>query len=60
MSYLRGRAQNLVSRYLSLQAARSASDLLNSMIRDLIVKLMEEANAEADKKGICDAERATN
>merc|ERR1719171_2642415 len=30
------------------------------MIKDLIVKLMEEANAEADKKGFCDAELATN
>merc|ERR1719161_2279827 len=30
------------------------------MIKDLIVKLMEEANAEADHKGFCDAELATN
>merc|ERR550537_1364761 len=30
------------------------------MIKDLIVKLMEEANAEADQKGFCDAEMATN
>jgi len=30
------------------------------MIKDLIVKLMEEANAEADHKGWCDMELATN
>merc|ERR1719174_3412672 len=30
------------------------------MIKDLIVKLTEEANSEADHKGFCDAELATN
>jgi len=30
------------------------------MIKDLIVKLMEEANAEAEHKGFCDTELATN
>merc|ERR1719261_1172525 len=30
------------------------------MIKDMIVKLMEEANSEADKKGYCDTEMATN
>merc|ERR1719198_2350726 len=30
------------------------------MIKDLIVKLMEEANAEADHKAYCDTEMATN
>merc|ERR1719380_375480 len=63
MSYLQGRAQKLGSRYLSLVAARAADDpfkKVKKMIKDLIVKLMEEANAEADKKGFCDAELATN
>jgi len=44
-------------------AARAADDpfkKVKKMIKDLIVKLMEEANAEADKKGFCDAELATN
>merc|ERR1719420_256576 len=30
------------------------------MIKDLIVKLMEEANAEVEHKGFCDKELATN
>merc|ERR1719327_1412410 len=30
------------------------------MIKDLIVKLMEEANGEAEQKGYCDTELATN
>merc|ERR1719214_58459 len=30
------------------------------MIKDLIVKLMEEANEEAEKKGWCDTELSTN
>merc|ERR1719379_2791949 len=30
------------------------------MIKDMIVKLMEEANAEAEQKGFCDTEMATN
>merc|ERR1719380_62803 len=30
------------------------------MIRDLVTKLMEEANEEAEHKGWCDAELATN
>merc|ERR1719310_1452473 len=63
MSYLQGRAQKLGSRYLSLVAARAADDpfkKVKKMIKDLIVKLMEEANEEADKKGFCDAELATN
>merc|ERR1719265_2613359 len=62
-TYLQGRAQTLGSRYLSLIAARAAEDpfaKVKKMIKDLIVKLMEEANSEADKKAFCDTELATN
>merc|ERR1719387_3177770 len=33
---------------------------VKKMIKDLIVKLMEEANQEAEQKGFCDTEMATN
>merc|ERR1719375_552654 len=33
---------------------------VKKMIKDLIVKLMEEANNEAEHKGFCDMEMATN
>merc|ERR1719240_380132 len=33
---------------------------VKKMIKDLIVKLMEEANAEAEHKGWCDTELSTN
>ena len=61
MSYLQGRALKLGSRYLSLVAARAADDPFKKdkkMIKHLIVKLMKEANAEADKQGFCDEEPA--
>lgn len=61
--YLQARAKALGSRYLALVAARASADPFNKvkkMIKDLIVKLMEEANAEADHKGFCDTELATN
>merc|ERR1719352_554350 len=60
---LQERAQQLGSRYLSLMAARAGTDpfiKVKKMIKDLIVKLMEEANAEADQKGYCDTELSTN
>jgi len=53
----------LGSRYLALVATRAAEDpfgKVKKMIKDMIVKLMEEANAEADHKGFCDTELATN
>merc|ERR1719326_1616592 len=61
--FLQDRAKQLGSRYLSLVAARATEDpfgKVKKMIKDLIVKLMEEANSEADKKGFCDVELATN
>merc|ERR1712100_782451 len=44
-------------------AARAEADpfvKVKKMIKDLIVKLMEEANSEADAKAYCDTEMATN
>jgi len=61
--FLQKQAKALGSRYLALAAARTAEDpfkKVKKMIKDLIVKLMEEANAEAEQKGFCDAEMATN
>jgi len=61
--FLEKQAKALGSRYLSLVAARTSVDpfkKVKKMIKDMIVKLMEEANAEAEQKGFCDAEMATN
>merc|ERR1719171_211800 len=62
-AFLQRRAKLLGSRYLALAAARAVADpfkKVRKMIKDLIVKLMEEANAEADHKAFCDTELATN
>jgi len=61
--YLRERASTLGSRVLSALAARVSDDpfvKVKKMIKDLIVRLMEEANEEAEHKGWCDTELATN
>jgi chromosome segregation ATPase len=60
---LQGRAQKLGSKYLALIATRASEDpfaKIKKMIKDLIVKLMEEANEEAEHKGWCDTELSTN
>merc|ERR1719265_2312080 len=62
-AFLEKQAKSLGSRYLALAAARITADpfkKVKKMIKDLIVKLMEEANAEAEHKGFCDTELATN
>merc|ERR1719214_258118 len=62
-TFLQDKAQKLNSRFLAVIAARAAADpfkKVKKMIKDMIVKLMEEANAEAEKKGWCDTELATN
>merc|ERR1719253_15037 len=62
-AFLNERAHRLNSRVLSLIAAKTASgpfDKVKQMIKDLIVRLMEEANSEAEHKGWCDTELSTN
>jgi len=61
--YLQAAAKKLGSRYLEVAAAHTAADpfgKVKKMIKDLIVKLMEEANAEADSHAYCQTELATN
>jgi len=61
--FLHKRAAATHSQVLSLLAERVESDpfaKVKKMIKDLIVKLMEEANEEAEHKGWCDTELSTN
>jgi len=63
VAYLQKQATKLGSRYLSVIAAHAEKDpfgKIKKMVKDLITKLMEEANAEADANGFCTAELATN
>merc|ERR1712113_1060454 len=58
-----GQGQHLNSRVLSAVAQHAADDpfvKVKKMIKDLIVRLMEEANDEAEHKGWCDTELSTN
>eukprot|EP00421_Protoceratium_reticulatum_P019283 CAMPEP_0168376850 /NCGR_PEP_ID=MMETSP0228-20121227/10528_1 /TAXON_ID=133427 /ORGANISM="Protoceratium reticulatum, Strain CCCM 535 (=CCMP 1889)" /LENGTH=685 /DNA_ID=CAMNT_0008389839 /DNA_START=55 /DNA_END=2112 /DNA_ORIENTATION=- len=62
-SYLQARARDLNSRVLSMLAGRVADDpfrRVKKMIKDLLTRLMEEANEEAEHKGWCDTELSTN
>merc|ERR1719421_1808061 len=61
--FLKDRAASHNSRILSLVAVRVAEDPLKKikkMIADMVTKLMEEANEEAEHKGFCDAEMGQN
>jgi len=62
-AYLKEQGSRINSRVLSALAMRVADDpfkKVKKMIKDLIVKLMEEANEEAEHKGWCDTELSTN
>merc|ERR1712157_597519 len=61
--FLREKAGQLNSKVLSALSVRVSDDpfvKVKKMIKDLIVRLMEEANEEAEHKGWCDTELATN
>jgi len=62
-SFLQQQADKTGSKLLMLIAAKAASDpfvKVKKMIKEMIQKLMEEANAEAEHKAFCDAEMGTN
>merc|ERR1719181_2234506 len=61
--FLREKGSTINSRVLSALAVRVEADpfeKVKKMIKDLIVRLMEEANEEAEHKGWCDTELGTN
>jgi len=61
--FLQSRSKQLNSRVLSALAVKVGDDpfvKVRKMIKDLIVRLMEEANEEAEHKGWCDTELSTN
>jgi len=61
--FLETQAAKLNSRVLSVIATRAEqdpTDKVKRMIKDLVVRLMEEANEEADHKGWCDTELGSN
>jgi len=63
VSFLTNQGKKLNSRLLSVLATHVAADpfkKVKKMVKDLIVKLMQEANDEAEHKGFCDMEMATN
>merc|ERR1719261_1890162 len=62
-NFLQSRAAELQSRILELVADKVAMDpfvKVRKLIKDLIVRLMEEASEEADHKAWCDTELTTN
>merc|ERR1719446_15623 len=61
--YLQEKAKALNSRVLAALAVRAADSPFKKvikMIKDLIVRLQEEASEEADHKGWCDEQLSTN
>jgi len=61
--FLKARGEKAHSNVLLTIAARADNDpfeKVRKMIKDLIVRLMEEANEESEHKGWCDTELATN
>merc|ERR1719424_1644308 len=62
-AYLHEQGEKFGSKLLSMLATKVVEDpfvKVRKMIKDLIVRLMEEANEEAEHKGYCDQELATN
>merc|ERR1719450_2084212 len=62
-TYLNDQAQRQNSRILSLIATKVAADPFKKivkMIKDMITKLQEEAQEEAEHKGFCDSELGSN
>merc|ERR1711957_667121 len=62
-AFLQKKSDSIGSRVLALIAAKVGEDpfiKVKKMIKDLIVKLMEEANEESEHKGWCDTELSTN
>merc|ERR1719440_1461996 len=62
-AYLKAQATKFNSRILSALATHVEADpfkKVKKMVKDLIVKLMDEAAAESDHKEMCDTELATN
>jgi len=62
-SFLADRAQRTNSRVLEFVASRANSDpfaKVIGMVKNMIQKLMEDANDEASHKGFCDTEMGTN
>jgi chromosome segregation ATPase len=61
--FLSSKAEELHSKILSLLAQHAAADpfvKVKKMIKDMIIKLMEEANEETEHKGWCDGELGAN
>merc|ERR1719352_485872 len=61
--YLKMKSHELNSRLLAALAVRVEADpfkKIKKLIKDLITKLLEEANEEATHKGWCDVELGTN
>jgi len=59
VTYLQQQAEKIHSKVLSALATKAASDpfkKVKKMIKDLITRLMEEANADAQHEGFCDTE----
>merc|ERR1719463_249231 len=62
-NFLQSQADKTGSKLLALIAAKAGSDpfvKVKKMIKEMITKLMEEANAEAEHKSFCDTEMGTN
>merc|ERR1719456_973430 len=62
-SFLEGKARSTNSHLLALISTKVQADpfkKVTKMIKDMIVKLSEEATQDAEHEGFCDTELATN